>query len=85
MQDAVNLGELIIAALGILSIVITSWIHVRVEIAKINQRMVSMERDLMREQNTNAANSDKLWTEVSGMRKEVQQILIKMESKADKE
>lgn len=80
----IELGELIVTAFGLLLIVFAGWVSIRVELAKLQQRMISIEADHTAQRAAFERIANEMAGEIKEMRKEVQLLMVRLEQKEDK-
>lgn len=91
-ENIVQYAEFVISAIGLFAMIVVSWVHMRVEMAKVQQKILNIEKDILRiekdqleQRKSHAADLTTLWQEISDMKNILQDILVTLERKEDRE
>jgi hypothetical protein len=68
METKVSLFNLILTALGLVGMVIASWVHMRVTIAKLDTQLIQARKDIDEEKIANKSNFNKLFDKIDELK-----------------
>lgn len=88
MENLVNYGEFIMAAFALLSLIVGSWINVRIQLARLErdylalrERMSRLDSDVKSNRQEGHEHDDKLWVAISNIDSKLNQVLIALSTK----